>query len=358
MKRAFWILCCIPGGLWAQEATSGFELRTTVTAGALYSHQLETAPRLGNALAVGFRAMLYPTWKLSKNWAVSGAMQVHSRPFFYEELSTQGNGVRGDLLQAHLSYSRFWKNGSIVFRAGQLSSAFGSFVLRYDDAVNPLIDMPLAYGYYYKPITTNGLAGAQIDVSHGRLDARVQFVNSSPANRRNVFDSEQYGNWTGGVGLTIVQGLRVGVSAYRGPYLHRQHRFFFPGEAAPRELPATACGVEAQWARGPWNAYGEWQRFQLDYRKIPTVRQHTGYAEARRLLHPRWYGAVRAGYLRASAFPGRDAFEVAVGFRPNRFQLVKIGYELQRGPAIQGSRGNTLALQLVTAFRPVSIARD
>ena len=118
----------------------------------------------------------------------------------------------------------------MVIRAGQLSSAFGSFLLRYDDVDNSLVDMPLTYGYYYKPITTYALTGAQADVTVGRVDLRVQLANSSPANRRSVFDSDQYGNWAGGVGYTVFQGLRIGASGFRGPYLHRQHPYYFAGE--------------------------------------------------------------------------------------------------------------------------------
>src|SRR4051812_15233246 len=112
--------------------------------------------------------------------------------------------------------------------------------------------MPPAYGYYYKPVSTLALTGAQVDATLGKLDTRAQFTTSSPANRRGVFDREQYGSWTGGLGYTIRQGLRVGVSAYRGPYLHRQYAYYFPGEADPRDLPASGYGVDAQWGRGPW----------------------------------------------------------------------------------------------------------
>ena len=116
--------------------------------------------------------MFYPTWKLSKHWSIAGALQVHSRPYFFAEFSTQRYGVSGDILQAHLSYSRFRTNRSLVVRVGQLSSAFGSFLLRYDDKDNPLIGMPMSYGYYYAPVTTRGLAGAQVDATMGKLDLR------------------------------------------------------------------------------------------------------------------------------------------------------------------------------------------
>jgi len=353
------VLCCLLSlPAWTQEASSGVELSGTVSVMAADSRQLTADPRDGSPFVAGFRAVLYPMWKLSEHWAISAAVQAHSRPYFYEEFSTQGYGVKTDILQANLGYSRIWKDRSIVIRLGQLSSAFGSFLLRYDDAVNPLIDVPLSYGYYYQGVSELGFTGAQADVTLGKLDARAQFVNSSPANRRTIFDRDQYGTWAGGLGYTIVQGFHLGVSSYHGPYLDRQYPFFFPGEAEPRDLPATAVGVDAQWGRGPWNIYGEWQRFQMDYRVIPTFLKQVGYAEARRTLHPRWYVAARAGYMRASAGPDRKAYELAVGYRPSRWELVKVGYEIQQGPDIRGTSANTLAVQLVTTFGPLSVAKN
>ena len=177
-----------------------------------------------------------------------------------------------------------------MVRAGQLSSAFGSFLLRYDDAVNPLTDMPLSYGYYYKPVTSYGLAGVQADVTRHKLDARVQWVNSSPANRRSLADKDQYANWASGVGLTITQGLRVGASAYRGPCLHRRNRYYFPGEARPRDLPASGVGIDAGWAKGHWNTMGELQWFTREYRAMPRSLSVQG----RESSHA-WPSLVRGG---------------------------------------------------------------
>src|SRR6202042_767688 len=128
--------------------------------------------------------------------------------------------------------------GSVLLRAGQMSTAFGSFVLRYDDAENALVDLPISYGYYYAPVSILGVAGAQIDATRGKFDGRLQFANSSPANPRSIFARDQYGNWAGGAGYTIHQGFRIGVDAYRGPYLSRNYAFFLPGEKNPSALPA------------------------------------------------------------------------------------------------------------------------
>jgi len=247
------LLCSVAAAVWAQEAESGFELRSTVSIEAAQSQDLTDAPREGAPVVVGLQALLYPTWKLDSHWAISGAIQVHSRPYFPEEFSTQGYGVKTNILNANVSYSRFWRKSSLVVRAGQLTSAFGSFLLRYDPSTNPLTGVPAGYGYSGNGVAILGLAGVQVDGTIGPLDMRAQFTNSSPANPRSVFDKDQYANWAGGAGYTIRQGFRVGVSAYRGPYLDRHFAFYFPGEARPHDLPATGYGLDVQWGRGPWN---------------------------------------------------------------------------------------------------------
>lgn len=332
-----------PGVTSAQEASAGLELHATVTAQSAYANATEIG---------GARVMLYSTWKLDDHWSVSGTLQARTQPYFYEEFGTQGFKARADLLQLHLTYARIAPRRSLVVQVGELSSAFGSFLPRYDDSVNPLIDVPLSYGYYSRGVTGLSLAGAQVDVTAGKLDARAQFVNSSPANRRSLFGREQYGNWAGGVGYTIVQGVRVGAPVFRGPYLDHHAEFYFPGEADPHRLPGTGYGLEVQWGHGPWNVYGELQRFQMTYRAIPDFNENTGYAEVRRVLNPRWFVAERISYLRTNVTPALQVFETSVAFRPNRYQLIKVGYQ-----ALHGSPGNVLALQLVTSIPSVSINR-
>jgi hypothetical protein len=345
------ILALLPAAVWAQEAESGFELRSTVSAESVDSHELTESPREGAPLTGGFQALLYPMWKLNGHWAISGAIQVHSRPYFPEEFYTQGFGVKTNILNANVSYSQFWKKASLVLRAGQLTSAFGSFLLRYDPAVNPLPGVPSSYGYYGGGVQIQGLAGAQVDATAGPVDMRAQFTNSSPANPRSIFDRDQYGGWAGGAGYTIRQGFRVGVSAYRGPYLDRHYAFYFPGEARPRDLPATGYGLDVQWGRGPWNVYGELQHFQMTYKAIPDYNVHTGYAEVRRVLNPRWYAAARIGYSRPMSFPGTETYEIAAGFRPAANQIIKLGYTMERGPEVHGTLDNVAVIQFVTSFR-------
>ena len=340
-----------------QERNGGLEVPFTITGGGFLTERTEQAPRSASAFTAGTRVVAYPTLRLDENWFFSGAVQFHSRPYFFEEFGTQGYGAEVDVLQAYVGYERYWDRNVVSFRAGQLSSAFGSFLLRYDDAVNPLVDLPLSYGYYYtSPVTNLGLVGAQVDLTLDRLDLRAQFTNSSPANRRSIFDHDQYGSWAGGVGYTLTQGFRLGVSAYRGPYLHREFKYFFPGESPPKDLPASGYAVEGEFARGHWNFQGELHRFQKAYQLISTVNQVFGYFEAKYAFHPRWYAAARINHTHSSVSPDVDLYEFAVGYRPNRHQLLKVGYQLVNGSRRDGRLADVFAVQLVTNLRPLSVA--
>jgi hypothetical protein len=355
MKRLL-AVCLTAALLRGQEASSGFDLRGTLGVDVVGAKELGEAPRSGSVLDAGFRAILYPTWKLSEHWSVTGAFQVLSRPYTYESFATQGHGMKGNLTMAALTYGRVGPKGSLVVRVGQFPTAFGSFPLRYDDEVNPLIHLPAQYGYSYTPVTTLGLAGAQVDVTRGKWDARVQFSNSSPANPRSVFAKGQFGNWTGGAGYTVRQGFRIGVSADRGPYLDRKSAFYLPGEADPRDLPAHALGVDVQWALGHWNLQGEVQKFVFPYRAMPTFEEQAGYAEVKRVLHPRLYLAVRGGYTNSKPAGVQQVWEATAGFRPNTFQVIKFGCLATHAEG-DGALDKTFAVHLVTSVHPFTWTR-
>jgi hypothetical protein len=333
--------------LCAQEASSGLDLRETISGLGVASGALSNPPRSGSAFAAGFRSLTYPTWKINTNWTVTGTYQFVTRPYFYQDFATNGYGAKGYLLQSSLNYSRVSDKGSLLVRAGVLPTAFGSFLLRYDDASNPLIDMPPQYGYYYTPVTTAGLSGAQIDITRSKVDARLQFANSSPANPRSLFARDQYGNWAGGAGYTIRQGLRVGVDAYRGPYLSRDFAYFFPGERNPSTLPATGLGVDAQWSRGHTSLQFEEDHFLMPYAVIPDFHETAGYLELKQVLTPRWYIAFRPSYTAASFGGDMRELESVIAWRPSRFQLLKLDYEIEHYTQATPRNENTVALQWV-----------
>ncbi len=334
----------------SQEARSGLDLRATVTGQTMASNALSEEPRSGSVATAGFRAIAYPTLKIGGNWFLTGSMQLASRPLLYEDFSTTGYGLKGNLLQATLNYARVSNRGSLLIRAGEMPTAFGSFLLRYDDSENPLVDIPAGYGYYYAPVSLLGLAGAQIDATAGKWDGRLQFANSSPANPRSVFAHDQYGNWAGGGGYTIRQGLHLGASSYHGPYLSRDYKYFYPGEANPSSLPAYAIGIDLDWAYRHTALHAETQDFVMPYSVMPTFRELAGYGEIRQVLSPRWYVAARSGFTSTNATGQTQTIESGAGFRPNRHQLIKVSYEYEHYGSGDYANKNTLAVQLVSTF--------
>lgn len=339
----------------AAEARFGFTDPATISFFGAHTRRA-TVESPGGAVTPAFRANFYPTVKLGSRWFAYGAIQVHSEPYFYEELSSRERGLEVSVLQAYLGYSRVARGRALTMKVGQLTSAFGSFPLRYDDARNWLIDLPQSYGYYYTPVTVYGMPGAEVDVTLGRVDLRAQLTNSSPANPRNLRQSDQYANWTVGGGVTIQQGFRFGVSAYRGPYLHRQHQYFFPGEANPKDLPGTGYGADVQWGRGRVSVNAEVQRFQYAYRAIPYFFNTAAYGEAKVTLSPRWYVAGRTGGRWRTADLGRDqSYEVVLAFRPATAHLMKFGYLAVHGPFSPGTRDNVVGIQYIVSLNPPAL---
>ncbi|MBZ5595539.1 MAG: hypothetical protein LAP39_25115 [Acidobacteriia bacterium] len=308
-------------------------------------------------------------------------------------------------MQAFLGYTQTHGTTSVMIKAGKLASAFGSFPLHYDDADNPLLDQPLPYSAYLSlhanqlpcgvddlsqeytgslnyhcggassageglmPVTLYGLPGVEVDLSTHKIDARFQLTNSSPVNPQSLWSASQGAQWTAGAGYTLVQGFRVGGSAFRGPFLEHSVAAFLPSGRSVRDFPATGAGLDAQWARGRWSTSGEWQWFRFAYpnfRRQPTTS--FAYAEAKAVLNARTYLAVRAGYQQNSRVADLhevsdesyaqnvQSYEFAVGVRPNRWQLLKVGYEWLRGEDISGTRDNVFGIQLVTSIQALSKA--
>ena len=399
--------------LCGQEAAFGVAMPLTVTGGAVRTEQYEPCPTgkcessedEHKTFAPGFRALLRPSIKLGRHWFAYSAIQFHSTPYFYYEAYSPQHNLRGQLLQAFAGYTRESDRRSISVKAGRLPSAFGSFPLRYDDTQNPLLDLPIPYSSYVQlrsdrlpcgvtdfvhgrgnpsyvafycgpksgpsyglwPVTLYGIPGVETDVSYGRMDGRFQLTNSSPANPQGLSRS-RHTQWTAGGGATIRQGFRVGMSGYRGPFLNDSVEPFLPAGTTVRNFPATGVGVDVQWASGRWSAQGEWQRFQFTYPRLRTSPALTySYVELKSIVNARLYAAARIGYRNhnriADRFSvddqpflqNRQCYELAMGYRLNRWQLLKVGYEWfpMKGPV---HRDNIFSVQFVTSVASLSKA--
>jgi hypothetical protein len=398
------LACC---SVQAQEAAASFEVPVAIGGDAIFTHRLQSGDPSDRPFTGGFRVVVSPALRLGRHWFFYSAVQVNSNQYFYyDAFSGDGPFTQVHALQAFAGYTTTIGKASLLIKAGQLSSAFGSFPLQYDDAKNPLIDQPLGYvnrlpiradqipcgvrdllsqnyggdvvnycggstveGYGILPATLYGLIGIEAELSLGRMDARLQLTNSSPANPLAIDSRGQYLQWAAGGGYSIRSGLRVGVSAFRGPYMDSALNSLLPAGKMVRDFPATGIGADVQWSRGRWVLNGEWQRFQFDspnFAIAPAL--NVSYAEIKRILTPRAFVAVRVGFEtfgRVGDLSGVSAAhwatsqqvnEVAFGFRPNRYQLIKAGYEWVRGAGAYGTLDNVVGIQLVTTVTPVSLA--
>lgn len=389
----------------APESNFGFSLPVTLSAGAMYSGRLQLEDG-GSPFTAGFQAMLYPTVTLGPHWFAYAAEQIRLAPYMYYDAWDPEHEWYIQTIQAYLGYQIHSEKATVVFKAGRLASAFGAFPLHYDDAENPLLDQPLSYiqtltlrndqlpcgvadlrsqGYGYvenscggawsdgseglTPVTLYGLPGVEADVSSHRVDARFQVTSGSPSNPLSLSHAPQYAQWVLGGGYTIHQGFRVGASGFRGPYLAPDAATALPAGTTVRSFPASAVGLDVQWARGHWSASGEWQRFQYDlpgFSRSPSVI--STYAEAKRIVTPRLYLAARVGYLEprgardvtgasTSEFaPWIQSYELGGGWWLNRHQLLKASYEWLRIQDWPGIQTNVLGVQFVTTLHAIDQA--
>jgi hypothetical protein len=392
--------------LAAQDARIGVAMPVTLTGEMMTTHRLQTFDPETRNVVLAARGMFYPTLKLGQSWYGYSAIQLKSEPYYYYETYYPRRGVDAALLQAFVGYSRYSEGTAMSFKVGELPVAFGSYPLRYDDAANPLLDVPLNYGSYiglrgdrlpcdvadllrqrsYGFIrffcggeTSNkyglwlvslyGVPAAEVNFSLSKLDTRFQLANSSPANPQSLRSGSQHVQWTAGAGYTVRQGFRVGFSAFRGPYLEEEVEKLLPEGNSVRDYPAIGLGLDIQWAGGRWNANGEWQWHQFQYpgfRTSPAV--HSGYIELKTILNPRFYAAVRVSsrrhnqpedLIRKSDRPFQanlQAYEFAVGYHVTHFQTLKVGYEWVRTNGISGNRNNVLGVQFVTSINSLAKA--
>jgi hypothetical protein len=184
-------------------------------------------------------------------------------------------------------------------------------------------------------------------------------------NPQPLTSGDQHAQWSAGGGYTISPGFRVGVSGFRGRWLNG-----IDGAAGTGintwQPPATGVGADAEWARGRWKMKAEWQRLTFNYpaafqTAIPTAT--FAWTEAKVILTPRLYAAARVGcqdvngFATASIFaPNVARYEGAIGFRPDRFQLMKVGYEWNRLGQTSAEMDSVFGVQLVTALPAFSRA--
>ncbi|MGA8026571.1 MAG: hypothetical protein WB992_05455 [Bryobacteraceae bacterium] len=408
----FALLACL--SLLGQEASSGISVPVTISGNVRNAHGQPTEDDPATSTTAGFRAVLSPTLRIGPHWFFYSALEVHSSSYFpYETGLDDDQPVYFEVMQAYAGYTTTVSAVTLLIKAGQLSSAFGLFPLEYDDSKMPLIDAPPVYTtnlplradqrpcgvndilqqtygsdidyncggsendrYGLVPVTLYGLPSIEAELSFSRVDARLQITNSSPANPQGLGSRSQFAQWTAGAGYTLPAGLHVGMSGFTGPYLDRIFAPLLPAGSTNRDYSASGIGVDAQWSRGAWSIRGEWQRFHFNLPGfITSPSEVSEYAEVKRILSPRAFFALRASvqdFSRIEDASGTSAehfaapqqvYELTVGYRLNRHQLLKFGADWTKRNAWSANgwywpptQSYTFEAQLVTSLTAMSKA--
>jgi hypothetical protein len=390
-----------------QEATYGISLPITISGGAGYTHGPESSDIHG-----AFRAIVSPSLSLGPHWFAYAALETRSSSYLgYTGQEEDDQFVDFTPMQAYIGY-RTERNGvSFLFKAGQLSSAFGLGPLEYDDATMPLIGPPPLYqmnlplradqlpcgvndllwqsygsgvtlhcggsaeeGYGVTPVTLHGLPGLEGEISWNRIDARLQITNSSPANPQSLLSNSQFVQWTAGGGYSFRGGLHIGASGFRGPYLDQILAPLLPAGKRVSDFPASGFGTDAQWSGGSWSVEGEWQYFRFSlpgFAVSPSA--HAGYVQAKKIISPRLFVAARttaqdsgrvaslSGTVASRITAPEQIQEIGMGYRLNRRQLLKLDLDwtnIQPWSANRefwpGMHAYGVQLQLVTSLEGLS----
>ncbi len=414
MRRLLLVFCfcmaatCRPS---EDESASGISVPVTVSGALLHIDGAPTEDDAGSTTTPAFRAIVSPTLRLGSHWFIYSAAAVQSASYFKgTSYSYDEDSVSAELMQAFLGYSAKAGNLSWLFKAGELSSAFGLGPLEYDDAKMPLFAPPPSYtsaialstdqppcgntylkrqqyggeveflcagseseNYGLTPDTLYALSGVEAEISAGRIDGRLEITNSSPANPQGVRSGSHFLQWAAGGGYSLGGGVHVGVSGFRGPYLNATVKpQLLAGEDLSR-FNASGLGIDGQWSQGQWSVEGEWQYFRFDLPGfIVSPMVQTAYGQAKRILSPRVFLATRFSFERfglveddwhatARHFQApRKAAEFGLGYRLNRHQLIKAGFGLSDFISASSSYGDglqkTVELQLVTDLTAISKA--
>jgi hypothetical protein len=395
--------------LQAQDAHIGVTMPMTISGQLLHTRRAQAIESDAQTILPSIRVLANPSLKLGDHWYASSTLQISGEPYSYYETYYPDREFETRWIQAFFGYRINGEKSSLSLKVGKMTSAFGEFPVRYDDSMNPLIDQPLGYGsllkirpdalpcgtkdlpnlrYYEEyagvhfycggPMTEMngtpavnlyGIPGAEVDLSLRRFDARFQITNSAPSNPQALVSSNHHLQWTAGGGWTPWQGLRIGASGFRGPFMDNSVEKLLPASKHVEDYPASAVGVDAQWARGRLSTSGEWYRATFSYPRLFTpLTVHSGYGEMKVIVTPRTFAAFRGSLNHYNRLTDKDglsplpfqsdsqSYEVSVGYRPNRWQLLKVGYEWLNTSGVGDDRDNIVGVQFVTSLDVINQA--
>jgi hypothetical protein len=225
-----------------------------------------------------------------------GAVEPTRGLFVFANAKAEGGNARrfdgpGTTVQLQQGGVRYARHRAAVIDVGRMAHPIGGFGTRELSTRNPLIGIPDGYPPVY-PL------GAMLSGEKGRFDYRGGAITLPPTHRDYVPYAEAAIRPVAGVGVTLKQGLRVGVSATDGSYLNDELTSSQLNGRGWRTYRQRVLASDAQYgfAHVDFKADYAVANFEVPY--SGWIAGQAGYAEARATVTPRVFVAVRGEFNR------------------------------------------------------------
>lgn len=267
----------------------------------------------------------------------------------------------GTLLSTRQFGVRYLPSDAFNLQVGGVPQIVGEFSSRSLSTRNPLIGIPDGYSLSYP-------YGARVDGNIGKFDYRAGIVDLPLF--RPGYTPEPSRAWRPAIGggVTPTTGMRVGVSAMRGPYLSSD---LTPALLASKDWKTYQQGLlvfDGHFTRGYFETHAELGFNTYDVpNRATTINGKIWYVESKYTFTPRVFVAGRierndypfisprtATAWTANGSTFRDG-EIGIGYRPTASTILKVSGRKDNwipnpSPFAPKDNGYAIAVQWSQAF--------
>ena len=184
---------------------------------------------------------------------------------------------------------RLARHPSLVLNAGRMVHPLGAFGSRVLSTRNPLIGIPDGYLPVY-PL------GVMASGERGKFDYRAAAVSLPPTHRDYVPDPDHALRPVLSLGVTPIQGFRIGVTATDGPYLNNELTSSQLDGKGWRSYRQRIAAADLQFGVGHFDLRSEVVATEYEVPRSGRINGQAAYVEASQTLTPRVFVAARAEF--------------------------------------------------------------
>jgi hypothetical protein len=190
----------------------------------------------------------------------------------------------------------------------------------------------------------------------------LEVKNAAVSSRPEAWDVAQNGwdstTYTGRLGWRPAPEWSFGTSFSHGPYMLEESQPMLPAGRSYRDYDQTTFGVDASYAHGSWQLWGELMTSRFEVPNVGGVRVVSGFIEAKRKVGAMTWLAVRWNQSWFGDIPGtsrewdRDGWrlDLALGHRLSRNLQAKLQYSLAERTGRDQEGDHLLVAQVTLRF--------